>query len=111
MKFIVILIFIFFIASLVGFIILFSYFLNSSKREQIIPDHFRLKTGPHKQGISIKFYQLLLFFITLCIQAVLLFPWVINFDVEYTWMFLFLTSIIIVSYMFVWFSKGLDWKK
>ena len=106
MKFIGLLTFIFLTTLLAGVVTLFLYFLGSSKGND-----FPSKKAARFQGVDIKFYQLILFFVMLCIQVLLLFPWMINFDRENTWMFLFLISIVIVSYIFVWASKGLDWKK
>ena len=111
MEIVGILTFIVFISILSGFIVLFSYFLNSKQGPKAGPSSLSGDREGDSQQIDIKFYQLALFFVILCIQGALLLPWMINLNIEHIWMFLFLVSIVIVSYMFVWASKGLDWKK
>ena len=106
MEIIGLLTFVFLTVLLAGVVTLLLYFLGSPQGNDA-----SLKKAVHFRGIDIKFHQLILFFVILCIQALLLFPWMINFDRENTWMFLFLTSIVIVSYIFVWVSEGLDWKE
>ena len=110
MEIIGILIFIFLISILSGFFVLFSYFLNSSRKGYDGGEQF-LHAREGLQKVDIKFYQLTLIFLILCIQGVLLFPWMINFNRDNSWIVLSLMLVAVASYVFVWTSKGLDWKK
>ena len=103
--------FVFIAVCLSGFIVLFLYIFNPNKQKGAAPDDFSLPDGGHPKRIDIKFYRLALFFVALCIQGILLFPWLMNVERESWGMFLFLISLVAMSYMFVWVSKGFDWKK
>ena len=107
MEIVGILTFVLFISILSGAVVLLLYLLNSGHKGKRVP----LRPLRGNQRINIKFHQLALFFVLLCVQGILLFPWTINFNQEHIWMFLFLISIVIVSYIFIRASKGLDWKK
>ena len=103
--------FLFIAICLSGFIALFLYILNPNKQKEASRDDFSLPDSGHPKRIDIKFYRLALFFMVLCIQGILLFPWLVNVEKKSLEMFLFLTFIAAVSYLFVWVSKGFDWKK
>ena len=111
MKVVGVLTFIFIVVFLSGFIVLFLYLLNPNKKKKSSQDNFYLPNGGHPKRIDIKFYRLALFFVALCVQGVLLFPWVMDFNREDMGVFLFLISLVVASYVFVWASKGLDWKR
>ena len=99
------------------FVVFLSFSFASSRKETDSLDEKNEPTKKHNlhSPMETKFYRFILFSTALCIQGILLLPWVLNFEKTFSnqenaLTFLFLVSVILIGHLFIWISGELEWE-